>query len=66
MSDLTVFPGSVFDVEIAGVGSKGDGFALLGTLIVFVRSVKIGDRVRIRITRVFPTYSFGEVVESEN
>ena len=55
--------GDEVDVEIESTGSKGDGVAKVKGFVIFVPGTKKGDKVRIRITKVFRSVGFGEVVE---
>lgn len=54
--------GEEHDVTIEAVGEKGDGIARIQGFVVFVPSVKEGDEVRIKITKVLRKVGFGEVV----
>jgi len=51
-----------YDVEIAFVGSKGDGIAKIEGFTIFVPNTNVGDKVKVRIGRVLPQYAFAEVV----
>ena len=53
--------GDELDVEIDGVGEKGDGVAKKDGFILFVPGTKKGDKVRIRVTRVLQKMGFAEV-----
>ncbi len=57
--------GEVISVEIVEVSRRGDGVARVRGLIVFVPKTKPGDKVRVRIRKVGPTWAVGEVVEGE-
>lgn len=48
---------------IASVGEKGDGVLRVKGFVVFVPGVEKGDFVKVRITKVLPKVSFGELVE---
>ncbi|MFH1770438.1 MAG: TRAM domain-containing protein [archaeon] len=54
--------GEEHDVNIEGVGEKGDGIARVKGFVVFVPGVKEGDQVRIKITKVLRKVGFGEVI----
>lgn len=47
------------------MGREGDGLARIENFVVFVPGTKIGDKVKIRITRVLRRMAFGEVVKEE-
>lgn len=55
--------GEEYNVEIEDIGSEGDGIARIEGMVVFVPDVEIGDKVKIKLTRVLRTLAFGEVVE---
>ncbi len=57
--------GKVYEATIEDLGREGDGLARIENFVVFVPGTKIGDRVKIRITRVLRRMAFGEVVEEE-
>jgi len=54
--------GDELDVEIESVGEKGDGIAKKEGFVIFVPGTQKGDKVRVRITKVFRKVGFGEVV----
>ena len=57
--------GQILDVKIEGVGGKGDGIARHKGFVIFVPHTKTGDEVRIKITKVLPKVSFGEVTQEQ-
>ncbi len=57
--------GKVYEATIEDLGREGDGLARIENFVVFVPGTKIGDRVKIRITRVLRRMAFGEVVKEE-
>lgn len=54
--------GDEFDVEIKELGTSGDGAVLIDNFVVFVKDVKVGDNVRIRIEDVKPNFAFAKVM----
>ena len=54
--------GDELDVEIESVGEKGDGIAKVEGFVIFVPGTQKGDKVKIKITKVFRKMGFGEVV----
>jgi len=54
--------GDELDVKIEAVGEKGDGVAKKDGFVLFVPSVKEGDEVRIKITRVLRKVGFADVI----
>jgi 23S rRNA (uracil1939-C5)-methyltransferase len=55
--------GKVYEATIEDLGREGDGLARIENFVVFVPGTKVGDRVKIKITRVLRRMAFGEVVE---
>lgn len=55
--------GEIHEVSIESVGEKGDGIARVKGFVVFVPSVKKGDCVKVKITRVLAKVGFAEVAE---
>lgn len=54
--------GKVYDVKIEDMGREGDGLARIENFVVFVAGTKVGDQVRVRITKVLRRMAIGEVV----
>lgn len=54
--------GDELEVEIESVGEKGDGVAKVEGFVLFVPSVQKGDKVKIKVTKVFRKVGFAEVV----
>lgn len=54
--------GEEYDVEIAEVGSKGDGIARVKNFVVFVTGSKKGEKVKIKITDVRGRFATAEKV----
>ncbi|OGS61098.1 MAG: deoxyribonuclease [Euryarchaeota archaeon RBG_19FT_COMBO_69_17] len=55
--------GKVYEAKIEDMGREGDGLARIQNFVVFVPGTKVGDQVKIRITRVHRRMAFGEVVQ---
>jgi predicted RNA-binding protein with TRAM domain len=55
--------GEEYNVEIGGVGEKGDGIAKVKGFVLFVANVKKRDYVKIKITKVLQNVGFAEVVK---
>ena len=49
--------------RIDSVGEKGDGVMRVKGFVVFVPNVQKNDYVKVKITKVLPKVSFGELVE---
>ena len=57
----------IYDVEIEGIGDKGDGVAKIDGLAVIVQgSKKIGEQLQIKITNVRERFAFAEIVENSD
>ena len=44
--------GDEVDVSIEAVGEKGDGIAKKEGFVIFIPNTKVGDNVRVKVTRV--------------
>ncbi len=60
---LPVEEGKVYDAKIEDIGREGDGLARIQNFVVFVPGTKIGDQVKVKITKVHRRMAFGEVVK---
>jgi len=54
--------GDELDVEIESVGEKGDGVAKVQGFVLFVPGTQKGDKVKVKVTKVFRKVGFAEVV----
>ena len=54
--------GKVYEVKIEDMGREGDGLARIENFVVFVAGAKVGDTVKVRITKVLRRMAIGEVV----
>jgi 23S rRNA (uridine2552-2'-O)-methyltransferase len=61
--DTPVKKNEEYDVEITSIGSGGDGAVTINGFVIFVKDVDIGDRVKIKIEDVKPSFAFANVVE---
>lgn len=61
-SSSPVEEGKVYEAKIEDIGREGDGIARIQNFVIFVPGTKIGDQVKIRITRIGRRMGFGEVV----
>jgi predicted RNA-binding protein with TRAM domain len=55
--------GKEYTVTITDIGSQGDGIARVEGFVVFVPETKVGQSVKIKITRVGNKSAFAKVVE---
>jgi translation initiation factor 2 subunit 2 len=58
----TLEEGGTYEVEITGVGRKGDGVAEKGKYTIFVPGTTEGQVVRIRVNDISGTLAFAQVV----
>ena len=54
--------GEEHEVTIEEISRRGDGIAKIQGFVIFVPGTKVGDRVKIRITRVSRRYATAERV----
>ncbi len=59
-----VAEGKTYDVKIQDLGREGDGIARIENFVVFVPGTKVGDQVKIKITKVLRRVAFAEVATS--
>lgn len=62
---IPVKEGEIYDVEIEGIGEKGDGIARVNGYVIIVPNVQKGDKVKVKVNAVRGKVSFGEVIEGE-
>lgn len=55
--------GDLVDLTITDLSDSGDGVGRSGERVVFVPDTVTGDRVRVRLVHVKPTYAHGKLVE---
>lgn len=55
--------GDVLDLKIDSLGRSDDGVAMVEGFAVIVRGTKPGERVRVRIEAVKPSFAFAKVLE---
>ncbi len=55
--------GKEYDVEIQETSRRGEGIARIQGLVTFVPNTKLGEHVRIRITRISRRFAEAEVTE---
>ncbi len=55
--------GKVYEAKIEDLGREGDGLARIQNFVVFIPGTKVGEQVKVKITRVLRRMAFGEVVK---
>jgi predicted RNA-binding protein with TRAM domain len=70
LTDVTEAPeeilletGKVYLARIEDTGETGEGLADLNGYLVFVRGAKPGQDVKIKVTKIFGRFAFGEIVK---
>lgn len=53
------------EVEVTEVSRRGDGVAKIRGFIIFIPNTKPGTKIRVKITRVGPTYAVAQPVEAQ-
>lgn len=60
---VPVEEGKVYDAKIEDIGREGDGLARIQNFVVFVPGTKVGDEIKVKITKVHRRMAFGEIVK---
>lgn len=55
--------GKEYTVTISDIGSQGDGVAKVDGFIVFVPGTKVGQTVKVKVTKVMNKSAFAKLVE---
>lgn len=60
--------GEIISRGIVGLGDKGNPFVKVDGFIIYIndwkdKKVKIGEMLKLKITKVFKTFGFCEIVE---
>ncbi|MGC8571048.1 TRAM domain-containing protein [Caldivirga sp.] len=53
--------GDVVEVEVTEVSKRGDGVAKIRGFIIFIPNTKPGEKVKVKITRVGPSFAVAEL-----
>jgi predicted RNA-binding protein with TRAM domain len=61
--DMPLEAGKVYLARIEDSGETGEGLADLNGHLVFVRGARPGQDVKIKVTKIFGQFAFGEVVK---
>lgn len=54
---IPVAEGETHEVSIDAAGAKGDGIAHVEGFVVFVSGARVGEKCRVKITKVARTYA---------
>jgi 23S rRNA (uridine2552-2'-O)-methyltransferase len=52
--------GAIIDVKIDAMGNDGDGVAHVDDFVVFVKDARLGEKARVKIKDVKPSFAFAE------
>lgn len=55
--------GDVIEVEVTEISKRGDGVAKIRGFIIFIPNTKPGDKVKVKITRVGPSFAVAELAQ---
>lgn len=55
--------GEEYEVDIIGVGEKGDGLTKVKGFVLFVPNAREGEHKKIRVTKVLRKVGFAEIIE---
>ncbi len=61
-SGVPVEEGEEYNVKIESVGDKGDGVAKVDGFVLFIPDTKVGDRVKVKVTKVLSKMGFAEKI----
>ena len=62
-SKKPVEEGKEYTITIVDIGSKGDGIAKIDGFIIFVPEAKVGQTVKVQVTRVMNKSAFAKKIE---
>jgi predicted RNA-binding protein with TRAM domain len=55
--------GKEYEVDIQETSRRGEGIARIEGLVIFVPNAKIGDHVKIKVTRISRKFAEAEIVQ---
>ncbi|MDD1743605.1 MAG: TRAM domain-containing protein [Methanomassiliicoccales archaeon] len=55
--------GKEYTVTVVDIGSRGDGIAKVDGFIIFIPETKVGQTVKIQVTRVMNKSAFAKKIE---
>jgi 23S rRNA (uracil1939-C5)-methyltransferase len=53
----------IYDVEITGITSEGNGIGRIDNFAIFVPQTAIGDKIKVKILKVMSSFAFGKIEE---
>ncbi|MGC8649054.1 MAG: TRAM domain-containing protein [Candidatus Micrarchaeia archaeon] len=66
--DETIEVGSTYDVRVDAKDARDEGIGKIGNFVIFIKNTKtrIGNIYKVRITKVYRTFAYGEPVEKNS
>lgn len=61
-SSKPVKEGEEYEVDIKEISRRGEGIARIEGFVIFVPNAKVGDHVKVKVTRVARRFATAEVV----
>lgn len=55
--------GEEYEVDIKELSRRGEGIARIEGFVIFVPNTKIGDHIKIKVTKVAKRYAIAEVIQ---
>jgi predicted RNA-binding protein with TRAM domain len=55
--------GKVYDLEVTDTSRRGEGIAKIEGLVIFIPGAKLGQKLKVKITRVSARFATGEPAE---
>jgi len=55
--------GDVLDVTVDALGKSGDGIAHVDDFVIFIKDAIVGDRLKIKMDEVKPSFGFAKIIE---
>jgi len=55
--------GEEYEVDIKELSRRGEGIARIEGFVIFVPNTKVGDHIKIKVTRVAKRYAVAEMVQ---
>ncbi|MGC8571830.1 MAG: TRAM domain-containing protein [Candidatus Micrarchaeia archaeon] len=58
--------GATYDIRVDAKGVRDEGIGRIGNLVVFIKNAKtrIGNMYKVKITKVYRTFAYGELVDN--
>lgn len=60
MPNIPVSEGDTLELSVESQGGRGDGIAKVEGFVVFISGAKVGEKCRVKITKVARTYAMAQ------